>query len=146
MKFRLLSILAIGLLIVFAPAQAGKGGPIAEGFWQGAGQAIYPDGTFAEITRVEALLFQDGNFIYGGAEFEVIVGDSPAVVQQGQMSAHMMGNKIKGVLGGCFGPPPEYCLGAGTFEGKLSGNKMTGTMLDLSDGSTSYIVLRRAPN
>ena len=63
MKFRLLSILAIGLLIVFAPAQAGKGGPIAEGFWQGAGQAIYPDGTFAEITRVEALLFQDGNFI-----------------------------------------------------------------------------------
>ena len=58
----------------------------------------------------------------------------------------MMGNKIKGVLGGCFGPPPEECLGAGTFEGKLSGNKMTGTMLDLSDGSTSYIVLRRAPN
>jgi hypothetical protein len=145
MKFKLLSILAIALLIVFAPAYAGKCGPIAEGLWQGAGHAIYPDGTIAEITRVEALLSQDGNFIYGYAEFDVTIDGLQMDTQQGQMSAHMMGNKITGVLGGCLGPAPE-CLGAGTFEGKLSGNRMTGTMLDLSDGSTSFIVLRRAPN
>ena len=144
MKFKLLSILAIALLIVFAPAYAGKGGPIAEGMWQGAGQAIYPDGTIADITRVEALLFQDGNFIYGFAEFDVTIDGYQMDTQQGQMSGHIMGNKINGVLGGCLGPAPE-CLGAGTFEGKLSGNRMTGTMLDLSDGSTSYIVLHRAP-
>jgi hypothetical protein len=145
MKFKVFSILAIGLLLVFAPVYAGKGGPIAEGFWQGAGQAIYPDGTNADITRVEALLFQDGNFVYGDAEFEVVIGDQPPVTQQGQMSAHIYGNVIKGVLGGCLGPAPE-CQGAATFEGKLSGNKMTGTVLDLSDGSTTIMVLRRAPN
>jgi hypothetical protein len=138
-------MLAIGLLLVFAPAYAGKGGPSAEGFWTGDGHAIYPDGTTARITRVEALLFQDGNFIYGGAEFDVIVGDDPMYTQGGQMSAHIHGNRIKGVLGACLEPAPE-CFGLGMFEGKLSGNKMTGTMRDLNDGSTSVIVLRRAPN
>jgi len=145
MKFRLLSMLAISLLLVFAPAWAGKGGPIAEGLWVGAGQAIYPDGTTAEITRIEAMLFQDGNFIYGGAEFDVIVDDLPMVTQGGQMSAHIFGNRISGVLGFCIEPAPE-CVGAGVFEGKLSGNRMTGTMRDLSDGSTSVIVLHRAPH
>ena len=145
MKFRLLSMLAISLLLVFAPAWAGKGGPIAEGYWVGAGQAIYPDGTIADITRVEALLFQDGNFIYGDAEFDVVVDGYPMVTQQGQMSGHIHGNALTGVLGGCLGPAPE-CLGAGTFEGKLSGNKLSGTMRDLSDGSTSVIVLHRAPH
>ena len=145
MKSKVLSILAIGLLFVFAPVYAGKGGPIAEGYWQGAGQAIYPDGTTAVITRVEALLFQDGNFIYGGAEFEVIIGDNEPMTQGGQIRAQIQGYVIKGVLGGCYGPAPD-CLGGGTFEGKLSGNKMTGTVLDLSDGSTSIMVLHRAPN
>ena len=145
MKSRLLSLLAIGLLILLAPAWAGKGGPIAAGYWEGAGQAIYPDGTAAEITRVEAMLFQDGNFIFGDAEFEVIVGELPPVTQQGQMSGHLFGNEIKGVLGGCFAPAPD-CLGAGTFEGKLSGNRMVGTIMDLSDGSTLVIVMHRAPN
>lgn len=145
MKFKLLSILAIALLIVFAPAYAGKGGPIAEGLWLGAGHAVYPDGTIAEITRVEALLSQDGNFIYGYAEFDVTIDGYQMDTQVGQMSGHLMGNKITGVLGGCEEPAPA-CGGAGTFDGKLSGNRMTGTMLDLSDGSTSYIVLRRAPN
>ena len=145
MKFKVLSILAIGLLIVFAPAYAGKGGPIAAGYWEGAGQAVYPDGTIAEITLVQAMLFQDGNFISGSAEFEVVIDGNPPTVQQGQLSGHIFGNEIKGVLGGCFGPAPD-CLGAGTFEGKLNGNTMSGTMLDLSDGSTSIIVLYRAPN
>ena len=145
MKFRLLSILAIGLLLVLAPAYAGKGGPIAEGLWGGAGHAIYPDGTTARITRVEVELFQDGNFVYGNAEFDVIVEGFPEFTQQGQMSAHIKGNKIKGVLGGCLPAAPE-CLGAGVFEGKLSGNRLTGTMRDLSDGSTAVIVLRRMPN
>ena len=145
MRFRLLSILAIGLLLVFAPVYAGKGGPIAEGLWGGAGHAIYPDGTTARITRVDAQLFQDGNFIYGNAEFDVIVEGFPMYTQIGQISAHIQGNRIKGVLGGCLPAAPE-CLGAGVFEGKLSGNRLTGTMLDLSDGSTAYIVLRRARN
>jgi hypothetical protein len=138
-------MLAIGLMLAFAPAYAGKGGPIAEGYWAGAGQAVYPDGTIADITRVEAMLFQDGNFIYGGAEFEVIVGDNPPWVQQGQLSGYLSGNEINGVLGGCFGPAPD-CAGAGTLQGKISGNRMMGTLLDLSDGSTSVIVLQRSPH
>jgi hypothetical protein len=145
MKFRLLSILAIGLLLVLAPAYAGKGGPIAEGIWSGAGHAIYPDGTTAEITRIDAQLFQDGMFVYGDAEFDVVVEGFPMYTQPGQMSAHMYGNKIKGVLGFCLPAAPE-CVGAGVFEGKLSGNRLTGTMRDLSDGSTAVIVLRRMPN
>ena len=37
-------------------------------------------------------------------------------------------------------------VGLGVFEGKLSGNKLTGAIRDLSDGSTAVIVLRRAPH
>jgi hypothetical protein len=58
------------------------------------------------------------------------------------MSGHLRGNKVKGLLGGCFGDAPN-CVGAGVFEGKLSGNRLTGTVLDLSDGSTSVITLYR---
>jgi hypothetical protein len=135
-------LLAAGLLLVAGGAVAGKGGPIASGYWMGDGQAIYPDGTIAEIISVAALLTQDGNFIYGDAEFHVVINDGDPLMQQGQMSGHISGNAIKGVLGGCLGEAPN-CLGAGMFEGKLSGNKLTGTVMDLSDGSTSVITLHR---
>jgi hypothetical protein len=145
MKYKLLSILAIAFLTVAGAAVAGKGGPIAAGYWEGAGQAMYPDGTSAEITFVEALLFQDGNFIYGGAAFTVIVGENEPTTQESQMSGHISGNALTGVLGGCFAEAPN-CIGAGIFEGKLSGNKITGTVVDLSDGSTSVITLHRVAN
>lgn len=142
MKYKILSVLALVLLVCSGAAMAGKGGPIAAGYWEGSGEAIYPDGTKAKIVLVQALLAQDGNFIYGGAAFSVIVGDGELVEQEGQMSGHLKGNKVKGLLGGCLPEAPE-CVGAGVFEGKLSGNKLTGTVLDLSDGSTSYITLYR---
>ena len=63
-------------------------------------------------------------------------------MQLGQMSAHISGNKLKGVLGGCLSEAPD-CLGAAVFEGKLSGNMLRGTVMDLSDGSTSVITLHR---
>ena len=135
-------LLAAGLLLIAGSAVAGKGGPIVSGYWMGDGQAIYPDGTMAQIVEVAAVLTQDGNFIYGDAEFHVVINDGEPMMQQGQMSAHISGNAIKGVLGGCLGEAPN-CLGAAMFEGKLSGNKLTGTVMDLSDGSTSAIILHR---
>ena len=135
-------LVAVGFLMVAGVAVAGEGGPIASGFWVGSGQAMYPDGTSAEITLVQTLLTQEGNFIYGGAEFTVIVGDNDPTVQAGQMSGQISGNDVTGVLGGCFAEAPN-CIGAGVFAGKLSGNKLTGTVIDLSDGSTSVITLHR---
>lgn len=135
-------LLAAGLLLVAGSVVAGKGGPMVSGFWMGDGQAIYPDGTIAEIVSVAALLTQDGNFIYGDAEFHVVINDGDPVMQQGQMSAHVSGNKLNGVMGGCLSVAPD-CLGAAIFEGKLSGNMLGGTVMDLSDGSTSVITLHR---
>ena len=66
-------------------------------------------------------------------------------MQAGQLSGHISGNAIKGVMGGCFAEAPN-CIGAGIFDGKLSGNKLTGTVVDLSDGSTSAITLHRVAN
>ena len=140
---RLIKILvAIGLLLMAGSAVAGKGGPIVSGYWMGDGQAIYPDGTMADIVQVAAVLTQDGPYIYGDAEFHVVINDGDPLMQQGQMSGHISGNAIKGVLGGCLGEAPN-CLGAGVFHGKLSDNKLTGTVMDLSDGSTSTLTLYR---
>ena len=135
-------LMAVCFLMTASVAVAGKGGPIASGFWEGSGQAMYPDGTSAEITLIQALLTQEGNFIYGGAEFTVIVGENDPSTQPGQISGHISGNDLTGVMGGCFADAPD-CIGAGIFEGKLSGNKLTGTVTDLSDGSTSVITLYR---
>jgi hypothetical protein len=140
---KLLRILvAIAFLMAAGAAIAGKGGPDASGYWIGSGQAIYPDGTLAEITLVQVLLTQDGNFIHGGAEFTVMIGENNPVMQEGQMSGNISGNVLKGVMGGCFAEAPN-CIGAGIFEGKLSGNKLRGTVVDLSDGSTSVVTLHR---
>ena len=142
MKYKLLIILALGFLVAAGVAVAGKGGKTTAGFWVGSGEAIYPDGTGAEITLVEVLLYQDGDFIHGEAEFTVKVGEADPGTFQGQMSGHISGNSVKGIFGGCFPEAPD-CLGASVFEGKLHGNKLTGTVLDLSDGSTSVLSLNR---
>lgn len=140
---RLLKVLVVvGLLLAAGQAIAGKGGPNASGVWGGQGQAIYPDGTIADITLVEAVLTQDGAFISGYASFQVEIDGDQLEPQAGQMSGQISGNRINGVLGACD-PFAPYCAGAAVFEGKLSGNKLTGTVMDLSDGSTSTIVLFR---
>ena len=137
--------IAVIFLMVAGVALAGKGGPVVSGYWEGYGQAMYPDGTIVEIALVEALLVQEGNFIYGGAEFTVIIDDISMPPQAAQMSGHISGNEIKGLLGGCISEAPD-CLGSGVFEGKLCGNKMTGTIMDLGDGSTSVVTLHRMPD
>ena len=143
---KLLKVLvAAGLLLAASIAIAGKGGPIASGAWDGQGQAIYPDGTIADITLVEAFLGQDGNFISGYASFQVEINGEALEPQEGQMSGYISGNSISGVLGGCM-PYAPFCQGAAVFDGKLSGNKLTGTVRDLSDGSTSVITLYRMPD
>jgi len=142
MRFRLLSMLALCLLFVIR-AVAGNGGPIVAGLWEGTGQAMYMDGTTAEITLVMADLYQEADFVYGVAQFTVIVGDSTVPeTQTGQMSAHIQGNAIKGVLGGCVTTAPD-CVGAAIFEGRITGNKLHGTVVDLSDGSTAVVTLNR---
>lgn len=142
MKFKLLAILALGFLTVAGAAVAGKGGPIISGEWAGTGQAMYVDGTSAEIDSVFAGLYQEGNFFSGYGIFDVTVGGVPQPQQFAQISGHISGNAVTGVLGGCFTEAPD-CVGAGIFEGKLSGNKLTGTVVDLSDGSTSVLTLYR---
>ena len=142
MKSTLRLILVVALLLAAAPAVAGKGGPTVEGFWGGAGHAIYPDGTIAEIVEVDASLSQDGYFFFGEASFTVILGDSDPVTQDAQMSGHIKGNALTGLMGFCWDEAPA-CAGAGVFEGKLSGNRLSGTVVDLSDGSTSFITLHR---
>jgi len=144
MKHKFLSLLALSFLFVAGTALAGKGGPIISGHWEGVGQAMYVDGTPAEITFVSADLSQEGNFFSGLAVFDVTVGGEVQPTQIAQMSGHISGNAIKGVLGGCFTTAPD-CLGAAILEGKLSGNKLKGTVVDLSDGSTSIIILYRMP-
>ena len=37
------------------------------------------------------------------------------------------------------------CVGAGVFEGRINGKSMTGTIVDLSDGSTSVVTLKNCP-
>jgi len=139
MKFLKILVAAVFLLAA-GSAVAGKGGPIITGVWAGTGQAMYVDGTSAEIVSVYAELIQEGNFFFGFAVFEVTVGGT----QVAQMSGHISGNAIKGVLGGCTQEPALWaCFGAATLEGKLSGNKLSGTVVDMSDGSTSVITLHR---
>jgi hypothetical protein len=141
MKRKLLSILALSILIVTS-AVAGGGRPTAAGHWEGTGRAMYMDGTSADITLVIADLSQEGKFIYGTAQFTVIIGDNDPDTQVGQMSGHIQGNSIEGVLGGCVTTAPD-CAGAAVFDGKLTGNKLKGTVVDLSDGSTSTLTLHR---
>ena len=136
------TLVAVSFLLIAGTTFAGEGGPIVSGYWEGNGQAIYPDGTSADITFVQAFLTQEGSFIYGDAGFMVIIGDNDPVEQGGQMSGHISGNKITGLLGGCL-PEAPACVGAGVFEGKICGNKLSGTIMDMSDGSTSVVTLHR---
>ena len=144
MKYKLLSLLALSFLFVTGAAVAGKGGPIITGIWAGAGLAMYVDGTSAEIVSVSAELNQEGNFFHGVAVFEVTVGGVEQPTQIAQMSGHISGNAINGVMGVCLEPAPA-CFGVAHLQGKLSGNKLRGTVVDLSDGSTSMIILHRMP-
>ncbi len=143
MNFKFLFALVLSMTVFSGVAMAGKGGPLASGHWTGTGQAMYVDGTTAEIVFVSVDLTQEGNFLYGIAGFAVIIGDDPEPQEQfGQFSGHISGNAITGVMGGCFTEAPD-CLGAAIFNGKLSGNAMTGTVVDFSDGSTSVLTLQR---
>jgi hypothetical protein len=141
MKFRFLTILVASLLLAAGSAAAGNGGPSISGTWVGDGEAMYVDGTSATIVMVAAELEQDGNFFYGVGQFDVEIGGQ-LISQFGQMSGYISGNAVKGIMGGCFTLPPD-CAGAAVLEGKLSGNKMTGTVVDFSDGSVSYVTMHR---
>ncbi len=143
MKYHYPIICALALMLATGSVIADKGGREITGYWTGNGMAMYVDGTTAEITSVEADLIQDGQFIYGIASFDVLVGDATEPeTQQGQISAYLDGKTIKGVLGGCITEAPD-CVGAGTFEGSLRGGTMRGVVVDLSDGSTSVVEMVR---
>jgi len=143
MKRTFLTLLTSALLCIPGVTIAGSDEPTTEGFWVGDGRAMYVDGTQATISSISALLFQDEKYFHGFAQFEVWIGDATQpVIQEGQISGHLSGNAIKGVMGGCFGVAPD-CLGAAVLEGKLAGDKLTGTVVDFSDGSTSTLTLHR---
>ena len=143
MKYHYPIICAAALMLAAGSAIAGKGGRDVSGYWTGSGQAMYVDGTTASITSVDAELQQDGQFVYGLASFDVLVGDATEPdTQQGMISAFFDGKTIKGVLGGCIAEAPD-CFGAGIFEGSLRGGTMRGVVIDLSDGSTSGVEMER---
>ena len=141
MKRKLLAVLALSLLGA-AGAFAGKGGPIIDGFWEGSGQAIYMDGTVAEIVVDFVSISQEGNFVYGDSQFTVTIGDGDPQQLPGQLSGYIHGNVLKGTFGFCITVAPD-CVGAAIFEGKISGSTVSGTVIDLSDGSTGVVTLHR---
>ena len=142
MKDKFLTVLLLSVFFTTG-ALAGKGGPLVTGTWTGTGQAIYMDGTEATIIVDFAHLNQtEDNFVYGNSQFRVTVGNNPKQTLPGQISGYIQGNILKGAFGGCAGPAPN-CIGAVVFEGKLSGNTLSGTVIDLSDGSTGVVTLER---
>ena len=143
MKRTLIAVLALSLLGA-AGALAGKGGPIIAGAWGGWGEAIYPDGTTADIVVDRVDIYQKGNFVYGNSQISVTVDTEPPLElsQVGQLSGYIHGNVLKGSFGGCITEAPD-CLGAAIFEGKITGKTISGTVIDLSDGSTGVVTLHR---
>jgi hypothetical protein len=143
MKHTLLTLFVSVLLCSAGGATAGSDDPTVTGYWEGDGRAMYVDGTQAAIIFISAVLFQDDDFFHGFAHFEVLIGDSTEPVsQEGQMSGHLKGNAVKGLMGGCFTVAPD-CIGAAVLDGKLAGNKLSGTVVDFSDGSTAALTLHR---
>ena len=141
MKRIVIAALALGILGA-AGAFAGKGGPIIAGTWDGAGKAIYMDGTVAQIIVDSVSISQDGNFVYGDTRFTVKIGRDELPVPPGKLSGYIHGNVLKGTFGVCMSAAPD-CLGAAVFEGKVTGKTISGTVIDLSDGSTGVVTLHR---
>lgn len=141
MKRKLIAVLALSILGA-AVAFAGKGGPIVAGLWAGSGQAIYMDGTVADIAVDRVSVYQEGNFVYGDSQFTVTIGAGDPQTLPGQLSGYIHGNVLKGTFGFCITVAPD-CVGAAIFEGKISGNTLSGTVIDLSDGSTGVVTLHR---
>ena len=100
------------------------------------------DGTTAEIVVDLVSIYQEGNFVYGDSQFTVKVGDGDPQTLPGQLSGYIQGNALKGTFGVCITVAPD-CVGAAIFEGKIAGNTLSGTIIDLSDGSTSVVTLYR---
>ena len=123
----------------FYPLSGGDG-QVAAGLWQGTGQGIYADGTTAEIV-VTVDLYAVSDFVYGTAGFTVDV-DGSAIEQAGQISGHIQGNAINGIFGGCMTVAPD-CAGGAIFEGKVTGDELNGSVVDLNDGSTITLTLQR---
>lgn len=141
MKQYLVVMLALNIFMVTG-AVAGNGHPIIAGLWEGSGHAIYMDGTQADISLVTANLTQEGMFVYGNTQFTVKIGENIPVTQSGQMSGYIQGNALKGTFGFCITVAPD-CVGAAILEGKITGKSLSGTVVDLSDGSTGVITLKR---
>ena len=140
MSLRPIFILALNLFIVTS-AVAGGGVNIA-GTWVGEGKAMYVDGTPATITIDPASISQnEDGFVYGTVSLTYEIGEV-TISQIGQVSGYIQGNVLKGILGFCQTVAPD-CVGLSILDGKITGNSMSGTVTDLSDGSVSVITLKR---
>lgn len=141
MSLRPIFILALNLFLVTS-AVAGPGGINISGTWKGAGQAMYVDGNTATIAIDPVSISQtDDGFVYGTVSLTYEIG-GVTTSQTGQVSGHIQGNVLKGILGFCQTVAPD-CVGLSILDGKITGNSMSGTVTDLSDGSVSVITLKR---
>jgi hypothetical protein len=101
------------------------------GVWTGDGEAILPNGDICYVNPIEGTVFQKGTLIYGTFDFTVESGNCPGgsgISFTGNISA---GNQIKAVLS------VEDFGGIGVLDAKLMGKKISGVLVDFSDGSTT---------
>jgi hypothetical protein len=139
MSLRPICILALSLFI--GTSAVARGGINIAGTWVGEGKAMYVDGTTATIKIDPVSISQENDFVYGTVSLTYEIG-GVTTSQGGQISGHIQGNALTGILGGCAGAAPN-CQGASILDGKITGNRMSGTVTDLSDGSVSAITLKR---
>ena len=138
MKRRLFSVLALSVLVA-AGAFAAKGGPIIAGAWAGWGEAIYPDGTTADIVVDRVDIYQQGNFVYGNSQISVTVDTEPPLElsQVGQLSGYIQGNVLKGAFGACLPVAPacdEMLTTAGVASASTGAKPCSGAALRASSG------------
>lgn len=134
-------IFIIALWFVIGTSAVAGGAINIAGTWVGEGKAMYVDGTTATITIDPVSISQENDFVYGVVSLTYEIG-GVTTSQAGQVSGHIQGNVLTGIFGGCAGAAPN-CQGASILDGKITGNSMSGTVTDLSDGSVSSITLKR---
>lgn len=131
-----LRTLFVPVVLMLASGIAGAAG--LDGNWSGTADAIYPDGTVVAGINFDGTVNQDpsweglfqGNFIF----------TIPSVGATSGLVTGFIGadGKFSGLLSVVLtaGDPP---VAVAVVEGKLSGNRITATTRDFSDGTTSVL-------
>ncbi len=112
------------------------------GTWEGTGQAVFPDGTIiGGITFVGTAEQDETTGLFSAIFTFTFIDPSTGheVSQNAFATGHATKNgKLTGLLSALIdqdAPPVAFAV----FEGKVSGNKITGVVRDFNDTSTSVL-------